>query len=230
MAKNSAPRSRGPKATRVDPEVILDAAQKIFARDGLKGGSIRPIADEAGCDPALIYYHFQSKEGMFQALLDRTIGPVVADLLALNDPKDPRSVAERLWTVIRIYNSHLAGSAGMRGLVRGEILLGAEGIQESIAQRILPALGAIGGLIGMGIDRGEIRQDTPPFFATFFLARLELEILDLVPVLGPRIAGIPRELAVPMAERAWFRLFWRGIATRPDEDLPFLNKTLESFP
>ena len=230
MAIDSAPRSRGPKAKRVDPEVILDAAQKIFAREGLKGGSIRPIAVEAGCDPALIYYHFQSKEGLFQALLDRSIGPVVADLLALNSPKDSRSVAERLWMVTRIYNSHLAGNAGMRGLVRGEILVGAEGIQESIAQRILPALGAIGSLIGLGIERGEIRGDTPPLFATFFLARLELEILDLMPVLGPRIAGIPADLAVPMAERAWFRLFWRGIATRPDEELPFLNQDLETGP
>jgi AcrR family transcriptional regulator len=207
----------------VDPEVILDAAETIFARDGLRGGGIRPIADEAGCDPALIYYHFQSKTGLFQALLDRTIGPVVADLIALNTPTDPRSAAERLWMVTRIYNSHLGKSAGMRGLVRGEILLGAEGIQESIAQRILPALGAIEGLIRLGIDRGEIREDTPPLFATFFLARLELEILDLIPLLGPRVAGIPAELAVPMAERAWFRLFWRGIAARPDEALPFLN-------
>lgn len=224
MPSNSAPRSRGPKATRVDPEVILDAAQKIFARDGLRGGSIRPIAVEAGCDPALIYYHFQSKEGLFQALLERTIGPVVADLLALNKPKDPRSVAERLWLVIRIYNAHLAGSAGMRGLVRGEILLGAKGIQETIMQRILPALEAISSLIRLGIKRGEIREDTPPLFATFFLARLELEILDLIPVLGPRVAKIPAELAVPMAERAWFRLFWRGIATQPDEALSFLNE------
>jgi len=223
MAINSAPRSRGPKATRVDPEIILDAAQKIFARDGLKGGSIRPIAVAAGCDPALIYYHFQSKEGLFQALLDRTIAPIVADLLALNSPRDSRSVAERLWLVTRIYNSHMAGSAGMRGLVRGEILVGAEGIQESITRRIQPALEAIGDLIRLGIERGEIREDTPPLFATFFLARMELEILDLMPVLGPRIGGIPADLAVPMAERAWFCLFWRGVATRPGEPLPFLN-------
>lgn len=223
----STPRSRGPKTLRVEPELILDAAQKIFARDGLKGGSIRAIAGETGCDPALIYYHFQSKEGLFQALLDRTIGPVVADLVALNTPKDPRSVVERLWQVLCIYHVHLGGSAGMRGLVRGEILLGAEGIQESIARRILPALQAIGDLIKLGIERGEIRPDTPPLFATFFLARLELEILDLMPVLGPRIAGIPAELALPRAELAWFRLFWRGIATMPDEVLPFLTSSQE---
>ena len=69
---------------------------------------------------------------------------------------------------------------------------------------------------------GEIT--TGPLLATFFLARMELEILDLIPVLAPRVAGIPADQAIPMAEHAWFRLFWRGIATRPDEPLPFLSE------
>jgi AcrR family transcriptional regulator len=217
-------RSRGPKATKIHQEHILDAAQSVFAREGVQGASIRAIAREAGCDPALLYYHFQSKEGMFEAILARTIDPVIAELSALSDAQDPRCVAERLWRVIRIYNAHLGKSAGLRGLIRGEILRGAGGIQESITQRVLPALGAIGRLITLGIERREIREETPPLLATFFLARLELEILDLIPVLAPRVAGIPANLAVPMAEHAWFRLFWRGIAVRPDEPLPFLSE------
>ncbi len=223
-------RSRGPKATKVPQAHLLDAAQAVFAREGIQGASIRAIAREADCDPSLLYYHFHGKEGMFEALLDRTLGPVVAELSLLGDPQDPRSVAERLWTVIRIYHTHLAGSAGLRDVVRGEIIRGAEGIQESIAQRIFPALGSIGRLIDLGIERGEIRKDTLPLFSTFFLARMELEILDLIPVLGPHVAGISAERAVPMAERAWFRLFWRGIATHPETPLPFLPETEEIHP
>jgi AcrR family transcriptional regulator len=202
----------------------------VFAREGIQGASIRAIAREAGCDPSLLYYHFQGKEGMFEALLDRTFGPVVAELSALGAAQDSRTVAERLWQVICIYHTHLAENAGLRELVRGEILRGANGIQESITQRVLPALAAIGRLISLGIERGEIRAEIPPLFATFFLARMELEILDLIPVLAPRIAGIPADRALPMAERAWFRLFWRGIATRPDETLPFLPEIKETRP
>jgi AcrR family transcriptional regulator len=223
-------RSRGPKATKIPLEHILDAAQTVFAQEGVQGASIRAIAREAGCDPALIYYHFQGKEGMFEAILDRSIGPVVAELSALNAPQDSRSVAERLWAVITTYHTHLAKNAGLRDVVRGEILRGADGIQASIAQRVFPALSAISDLISLGIERGEIRADTPPLFATFFLARMELEILDLVPVMGPRLAGVPGEVAVPMAELAWFRLFWRGIATHPEEPLPFLNESQENRP
>lgn len=217
-------RTRGPKVSKVLQDHLLDAAQIVFAQEGIRGASLRAIAREAGCDPSMIYYHFQGKEGMFEALLDRTIGPVVADLMALANPQDPRSVAERLWRVICIYHAHLGKSDGLRGLVRGEIVRGAEGIQESITRRVFPTLEAIAGLVKLGIDRDEIRADTPPLLATFFLARMELEILDLIPVLGPRLAGTPAEKALPMAEQAWFRLFWRGIARRPDEALPFLPK------
>jgi len=223
-------RTRGPKATKIHLEQILDAALTVFAKDGVQGASIRAIAKEAGCDPSLIYYHFKDKEGMFEAVLDRCFGPVVTELSALGDAQDPRSVAERLWAVIGIYHAHLAENAGLRGVVRGEIVRGADGIQNSLAQRVFPALKAITRLIDLGVERGEIRKDTPPIFTTFFLARMELEILDLVPVMGPRIAGIPAEVALPMAELAWFRLFWRGIATRPEEALPFLNENKETRP
>ncbi len=230
MPHSPSPRPRGPKATKVHQEHILDAAQAVFAREGVQGASIRAIAREAGCDPSLLYYHFLGKEGMFEALLDRTFGPVVRELLTLCDAQDPRSVAERLWGVMGIYHAHLGQNAGLLGLVRGEIVRGAESMQESITQRVLPALEAIGGLIRLGMARGEIREDTHPLFTTFFLARMELEILDLIPALGPRIAGIPADLALPLAELAWFRLFWRGIATRPEEALPFLPEIKETRP
>jgi len=223
-------RSRGPKPTRVDPDQLLDAAQAVFAIDGLQGASLRAIARRAGCDPALIYYHFASKEAMFEALLDRTIGPVVTELLGLCDPVDPRSVAERLWLIVGIYHAHLGSNVGMRGLVRGEIVRGGEATQESIAKRVFPALGAIGQLIRQGIEQGEIRADTSPLFTTFFLVRMELEILDLIPVMAPRLSGMPGDLAVALAEQAWFRLFWRGIATRPEEALPFLPDIEEARP
>lgn len=216
------PPRRGPKTTKISLEHILDAAQSVFAREGVQGSSIRAIAREAKCDPALIYYHFPNKEGLLEALLDRTIVPVAAEINALGDPQDTRGAAERLWQVTRIYHAHLGGSSGMRGLVRGEIVRGGEGIQESIGRRIQPMLESISRLIGLGIQRGDIRPDTSPLFSTFFLARMELEILDLIPVMAPRIVGIPGDLAVPLAEVAWFRLFWRGIATQPDAPLPFL--------
>jgi len=59
--------------------------------------------------------------------------------------------------------------------------------------------------------------------AGFFFMRLYIEILDLVPIMSLRVAGIPPEQVLPLARIAWFDLFWRGIAAQPEEALPFLE-------
>jgi hypothetical protein len=58
----------------------------------------------------------------------------------------------------------------------------------------------------------------------FFFIRLYIEILDTAPILAQRIARIPFEQALPLAERSWFQLYWRGLSTHPEDPLPFLDK------
>jgi AcrR family transcriptional regulator len=54
--------------------LILDAARKIFERDGLEGASLRAIAAEAGYTPAALYFHFESKEAIYAEILQASIG------------------------------------------------------------------------------------------------------------------------------------------------------------
>src|SRR5882724_2719011 len=49
--------------------LILDAAQKVFAADGLDGASLRAIAAAAGYTPAALYFHFESKEAIYAEAL-----------------------------------------------------------------------------------------------------------------------------------------------------------------
>lgn len=227
MAKRTEPptsRSRGPKATRVDPSQLLDAAQAVFAREGVHGASIRAIAREAGCDPSLLYYHFANKGAMFSALLDRKFPPLLKEVEKIADPKDSRHTAERLWAVLQIYHAHLVQDAGFRATIRGEIVRGAEGVMDTLAPRISPLLRTLTQLLQQGIERGHIRKGLPPILGVFFFIRMEFEILDLIPVLAPQLAGIKAAEALPWAERAWFELYWRGVAAKPEEALPFLGK------
>ena len=50
---------------------LLDASERLFAVDGLEGVSMRQIAAEAGVDLAMINYHFDSKDGLYQAVFER---------------------------------------------------------------------------------------------------------------------------------------------------------------
>ena len=49
----------------------MDAAEKLFARRGFHGASLRDITAEAGVDLALVNYHFGSKKQLLAAVLER---------------------------------------------------------------------------------------------------------------------------------------------------------------
>ncbi|MBE7382781.1 MAG: TetR/AcrR family transcriptional regulator [Leptolyngbya sp. SIO1E4] len=74
MASKSTQRSGTTPAVR-DAEktrrLILDAAEIEFANHGLKGARTDKIAKAAGVASRMIYYYFENKAGLYQAVLQR---------------------------------------------------------------------------------------------------------------------------------------------------------------
>jgi AcrR family transcriptional regulator len=50
---------------------ILDAAMRVFGRHGFRRSSIEQAAEEAGLTRQALYHHFNSKEALFRALIER---------------------------------------------------------------------------------------------------------------------------------------------------------------
>jgi AcrR family transcriptional regulator len=59
---------------------ILDAARALFRSHGYARTTVRAVAAEAGVDPAMVFYFFGSKQGLFGAVADMS-----ADLPAAID-------------------------------------------------------------------------------------------------------------------------------------------------
>ena len=53
------------------PDRILDAAMRVFRRHGFRHSSIEQAAEEAGLTRQALYHHFNSKEALFRAVLER---------------------------------------------------------------------------------------------------------------------------------------------------------------
>ena len=71
-AKARGARGRPSKGAGVDlKQVILDAAEGLFARHGFYGVTTRQVASEAGVDTALIHYYFGAKRELFDAVFLR---------------------------------------------------------------------------------------------------------------------------------------------------------------
>jgi AcrR family transcriptional regulator len=56
---------------RSTKDKLMDAAEKLFARRGFHGTSLREITAEAGVDLALVNYHFGGKKRLLVAVVDR---------------------------------------------------------------------------------------------------------------------------------------------------------------
>jgi TetR/AcrR family transcriptional regulator len=73
------------------PDLILDAAEKLFAAQGYAATTIKQIGTAAGVNAALLYYYFDDKEQLYYAVLRRVIGTlgarVVERMAATHDPE-----------------------------------------------------------------------------------------------------------------------------------------------
>lgn len=113
MSQSVAPR---PSAARSTADRILDEAEALFAERGFAGTAVRDIAARAGLNPASLYNHFEGKEALYEAVLERGLRPVNALLeQMLRDP------SERLLDELLAY---LGGARNLARLIQHEALAG----------------------------------------------------------------------------------------------------------
>jgi TetR/AcrR family acrAB operon transcriptional repressor len=64
----------------VTRDLLLDAAERVFQRRGVSRTSLQEIAQEAGLTRGAIYWHFENKADVFDAMMQRVTLPMVAHL------------------------------------------------------------------------------------------------------------------------------------------------------
>jgi AcrR family transcriptional regulator len=62
--------ARTPKVVEDRREQIIDAAMRVFSQKGFTRATNKDIARAAGITPGLIYYYFESKEKLLEALIE----------------------------------------------------------------------------------------------------------------------------------------------------------------
>lgn len=67
---------------------ILDTAEQLFAEHGVSRTTLQHIATAAGVTRGAIYWHFDDKVALFNAMIERVIMPLESSLAEL-DTRDP---------------------------------------------------------------------------------------------------------------------------------------------
>jgi AcrR family transcriptional regulator len=131
---NPAPRTRSyGELTR---QRILEAAERVFSRDGFQGATTREIAREAGVNEVTLFRHFRSRD----ELLRETI---LCHSISAEDLIGPRSEWERnlpgqLEAYVRKYYEMLLEKEALVRAVVGEGRLLPPAVREALMAKMVP--------------------------------------------------------------------------------------------
>ena len=85
-------------------ESLLDAAETLFAQQGVSRTSLQDIARAAGCTRGAIYWHFKDKADLFNAMLARTTLPLEDSLTQLDAPGRTDPLADVIQSSLNVFH------------------------------------------------------------------------------------------------------------------------------
>jgi AcrR family transcriptional regulator len=111
---SSAPRSRKGALTRAR---LLEAAKKVFERDGFLEARIVDIAGTARIAPGTFYHYFDSKEQIFREIAEAQEERLTAAPDAAAEGAEDDSAFERIRTANRRYLERYRDEAALMGVI-----------------------------------------------------------------------------------------------------------------
>ncbi len=115
-------------------EKIIEAAAAEFAGSGLAGARIDRIAELAGVNKAMIYYHFASKEKLYQTIIDEQVDKVSMALQGVVGSDMDLETA--LLTLAKTYHMAFGGRRDLVAMLLHELADGGAHLKQALQNMI----------------------------------------------------------------------------------------------
>lgn len=164
--------------------LILDAAVKVFAREGFYGCRVADIADEAGVAYGLVYHYFRSKDEILDTLFLERWGLMLEEIARVD--AEPAPAREKLAAVAGFIIDSYRHDPDLMKVIIVDVTRAANSFGRSHLEKIREAYELIGGIVAAAQQSGELRTDiTPTFAAMAFYGTVEQVltgwIFDILP-------------------------------------------------
>lgn len=194
-------------------EKILTAARKEFSEKGLDGARVDVIAEAAGVNKAMIYYHFASKEQLYDAILEAMFGRISAfvDRVLLDD----LSMEARLEALARAYVDIVQDTPELPPIILREMAAGGQRVRRVFSQTLLRAdvPARVRALLDEGVRSGHIRPVDVTHAVTSFIG-MNLFYLFFQPLIHSIWEIHDEEAFRRSRPREVVDLFLRGLQSR----------------
>jgi TetR/AcrR family transcriptional regulator, fatty acid metabolism regulator protein len=143
--------------------MILDAAVRVFARQGFHTCRVSDIADEAGVAYGLVYHYFQSKDEVLDTLfLERW--NVMLDAIAETDAQAIHA-REKLHAIASFIIESYRHDPDLMKVIIVEVTRAANSFGAVHLAKISEAYGQISGIVEQAQQSGEFRDSVSAEFA-----------------------------------------------------------------
>ncbi len=168
--------------------MILDAAVKVFAREGFHGCRVADIADEAGVAYGLVYHYFRSKDEILDTLFLERWDLMLEEIARVD--AEPAPAREKLASVAGFIIDSYRHDPDLMKVIIVDVTRAANSFGRSHLEKIREAYELIGGIVESAQQSGELRSDiTPTFAAMAFYGAVEQVLSGWIFDILPEAAG-----------------------------------------
>lgn len=149
------------------PQQIIDAAVRVFARNGFYNSRVSDIAREAGIASGTIYLYFKTKDEILVTLFRDKMAEFVRTLRkAIAAEPDAPAKLRRL---VRLHLETLEARPDLAEVVQVELRQGQKFFRGASAHEVSAYFDLIGSVLQEGVAAGAFRPDLPVKVATKML-------------------------------------------------------------
>lgn len=188
--------SRKRLSSTLRQQQILDTTLDIIAEKGLGGVSTSEIAQRVGIVPSALYRHFESKEALIDALLDRTHMILFENVRKMTLKKsDPK---ENLKSLFLLHLEFIRKNPGMPKLVFSDAaVFGSPERKEKVLSIVKNYMNKLTEIAKKGRRDGDFLQDISPEAVAFSMVSF-VQYVGLISNLSEGKTDIGE-----LAEQAW---------------------------
>ena len=142
---------------------ILDAAVRVFARQGFHGSRVSDIADEAGVAYGLLYHYFRSKDQLLSTVFSER-WKLMLEAIEAADQREA-SGREKLDDIAGFIVGSYHRDPDLMKVIIVEVTRAANSFGRTHLDEIRQAFDGIAAIVAAAQAKGEFRADADPQFA-----------------------------------------------------------------
>src|SRR5262245_28892608 len=150
------------------PQAIIDAAIRVFARNGYYNSRVSDIAREAGIASGTIYLYFKTKDEILVTLFRERMAAWVTHVRQ-EIAGEPDAVA-KIRRLVALHFQVLEGNPELAEVVQVELRQGQKFFRGASAHEVSAYFELIASVLEHGVATGQVRHDLPVNVATKVLS------------------------------------------------------------